>query len=221
MLFFHFLIWLKFTALGAIYGRMDGGGIADVKEWVERSLIMFAFVLSCAPFAGVVSVGAYLGVVGIATGHGQYFLETTIKAMSAERFDFVVRLFFGADPRTAVELKPWRGEKWNNAPQEIKDSLFLKMQDYGLSKLYWRNIFGMCVTGSLVGLPAFILAILYGQAVGVLFLLTGPIKAFSYMFAWNFYKTTVTAEYINGGLRNNLCLCIIYLMLGIFTKGFL
>lgn len=210
---FYILIALKCILLGAVYGRLDGGGLAKVSEWVERSLIMFFFVLTCAPFAGYWAFLSYTGVVGIATGHGQYFLDLPIKALSGERFDFIVRLLFGDDPRTNKKYIKYRDDEWVNAPRASKDQLHLRMKDYGLNKLYWRNVFGMFVTGSLVGLPAFILSMYFGEFAGALFLLTGVVKALAYMIGQKFWGSTEPAEYINGGLRNVICLLIVALVI--------
>lgn len=208
---FYLLIALKVVLLGAVYGRLDGGGIAKCSEWIERSLIMFFFVLACVPFAGYWSFFAYAGVIGIATGHGQYFLDLNIKAVSGERTDFITRLIFGKDPRTKIEYLTYRDDYWGNAPRYIKDKIHLEMQDYGLNKLYWRGVCGMFVTGSLVGLPAFIVSMCFGQIEGALFLLTGPAKALGYILGQKFWASTEPAEYINGGLRNVVCLGVVAL----------
>lgn len=205
-MFFAFLISIKFILLGAVYGRLDGGGIAKVSEWVERSLVMFSFVLACASFSGLWSLLAYLGVVGIATGHGQYFLARTVKYVKPEKFDFIVRMAFGPDPRSNTAFS---GFPPMYAP--IEDA----MKAYGLKKLYWRCVFGMFVTGTLVGIPAFVIAAAFGKLYGVLFLLTGVVKAISYMIGWQFFKSTEPAEYINGGARNAVCLAVIFYALSI------
>ena len=198
------LIFLQNVALGAILGRVDGGGIAKVPEWVERSLIMLYFVLACAPFAGLWSLAAYLGVVGIATGHGQYFPSMVIKAIAPERVDFIVRLFFGEDPRTAERYKALRGVLNADIPE-----LYLVVNAYGRDRLFKRCAFGMFVNGTLVGLPAFILSMFFGQFYGALFLLTGVVKSVSYMVGWKVFKNTESAEYLNGAGRNALALSVL------------
>lgn len=208
---FYLLIAAYVIFLGAVFGRLDGGGIAKVSEWLERSLIMFFFVLACAPIAHYWAILAYFGVVGIATGHGQYFLNLSAKAVSGERTDFIARFIFGDDPRTNIKYIKYRNDGWSDAPQEIKDQIYLEMQDYGLNKLYWRNVFGMFVTGSLVGIPACIISISFGELYGLLFLLTGPAKAIAYMMGQKFWGNTEQAEFINGGLRNGICLAIVTL----------
>jgi len=204
MTFFLILAALHVVFLGAIYGRLDGGGIASVNEWVERTLIMFFFVLACAPFADYWAVLAYIGVAGIATGHGLYWLSRTVKYTTPERLDFFLRPFFGADPRTNIALK--------NAP--VAD-VQAAMQTYGLKKLYWRCAAGMFVTGTLVGLPALVLALVYGEWIAaVCFAATGIVKALAYMTGYAIFgpttRETEFAEYANGAARNALCLTAIY-----------
>lgn len=213
MTFFLILISIYWIFLGAIWGRIDGGGIAKVSEWVERILVMISFVISTATFASVWSLFALIGVAGIATGHGQWFLSRTIKAIGPEKLDFIVKLFFGQDPRTKEGYKAWRDDNWINVPDAIVEEIAREMKAYGDKKLYWRCVFGMFVSGTLVGLPAFVLCMLYQQWYGVLFLLTGVVKAASYVIGWTFFKSTEPAEYINGGGRNLICFLVMYLAL--------
>ena len=213
MTLFIILASIHVVFLGAVYGRLDGGGIAKTSEWIERTLIMFFFVLACAPFAEYWALLAYAGVLGIATGHGQYFLDRAIKAMAPESFDFIVRLFFGEDPRTDNSYKNVRDDNLSIISPAYK-SIKQYMEVYGMKKLYWRNVFGMGCTGFLVGLPAAILAIVFGAYLpATLFLLTGPIKSIAYMVGYKFWKATEPAEYINGGLRNVICMAVMLLLL--------
>lgn len=189
MTLFIILATIKVVFLGAIYGRLDGGGLANVREWSERSLIMFFFVLACAPFAGLWALLAYLGAIGLATGHGQYFPSLTIKYIKPQGVDFIVKLFYGTDPRTV------------NGDADV----------YGMKKLARRARFGMFVTGTLVGLPACIIALCFGAFVpALLFSLTGVVKAFAYSIGYKYFKSTEIAEYVNGGGRNLLCLIAIF-----------
>lgn len=215
MIFFLFVVSIYWVFLGAIWGRIDGGGIADVKEWVERILVMISFVISTAVFASAWSLFALTGMVGIATGHGQWFLSRTIKAIKPEKLDFIVTYLFGQDPRTKEDYKAWRGDNWINAPDAIVEEITRELKVYSDSKLYWRCVFGMFVSGTVVGLPAFFLSIFFGEWAGCLFLLTGVAKALAYIISDVFFKRTEPAEYINGGLRNVICLAIIFLSLGV------
>lgn len=196
---FLILFAIYWIVPGAIWGRVDGGGIAKVSEWVERTFVMLPFLISTAVIAGPWCFTAYSGVAAIATGHGQYFLARMIKYVKPEFFDFLVRPFFGADPRSNPAFK--------NFPVgygPIEEAV----KQYGRTKLYWRCVFGMFVTGTLLGLPAFVLCMVYQKWYGALFLLTGIVKALSYMIAYAIFKDTKQAEYINGALRNTICLGI-------------
>jgi hypothetical protein len=174
---------------------------------------MFFFVLACAPFADLWALFAYVGVIGIATGHGQYFLIRAVKALSGERFDFIVRLFFGRDPRTDIKYLQYRDDNSVNLPTAVRDEIRQKMSDYGLSKLYWRGVFGMFVTGSFTGLFAAIVALCFDQyLIAFIFALTGVAKALAYMISDKIWNNTEGAEYINGGWRNAICLAVIGLL---------
>lgn len=180
---------------GAKWGRMDGGGGWSTPEWVERTAVMLPFVAACVPWAGWWAVLAYAGVVGIATGHGQYFLDLKFKFISAEKIDPFVRIFFGRDPRTQV------------APGALASAIYR----YGINKLYWRNVFGMYVLGTLVGLPSAILAASFGHWLFAgLFLLTGVSKAVAYMAGEKWGSGTKTAEWVNGTLRTATALAVFW-----------
>lgn len=196
------VFFVQNVLLGALYGRMDGGGGPKTPEIVERSLILFYFIMACLPFAGWYSPLAFAGIAGIATGHGLYFLARSVKATTPEFFDFIVRAFFGEDPRTSRQFEHLRGIAPEKLSPDQSAAIKSAMDKYGMTKLYWRCVFGMAVTGSMVGLPAAILALYFGaywQA--ALFALTGPIKAFSYAVTWHLFKDTAPAEWLNGGLR--------------------
>lgn len=208
--FFSTLISIHMIFLGAIYGRLDGGGITKVYEWLERTLIMFFFVIACAPFAGFWAMFSYTGVAGIATGHGQYFLNRMIRAVEPETLDFIVRLFFGTDPRSQDKYAEYFTVHIDGHPPEIVNQIRSDSIKYGMIKLYWRNVFGMFVTGSFLGLPAVILMSIFGAWIpAALFGLTGVAKAFAYMAGYAINGQTEPAEYINGALRNVICLAVL------------
>ncbi len=181
---------LQAVLLGAIFGRVDGGGLFKWNELVERLAVMSYFVIACIPSSSLYSVLALLGMFGIATGHGQYFLSMMLKKCKPEFFDFIVKLVYGEDPRT----------KANYIDGTLVDT----------KVLYKRNVFGMCVTGSLVGLPAAVLCLATGNIYGLVLLLTGPVKGFSYLVCDKLGFGTEGAEYLNGALRTLLaCIALI------------
>lgn len=205
MIFLIVIFFLQNLVLGAILGRMDGGGPPKTPEWLERSLIMAYFVLACMPYAGWFSLLAGVGAFGIATGHGSYFLARTIIATEPERLDFIVRLFFGEDPRSAYKFEHLRG----NEHYSLTDTAAIDadMKQYGMTKLYWRGAFGMFVTGTLVGLPGVLLCLYFGAWLPALLLsLTGVVKAAAYVIAYELWESTEPAEYGNGGARTALAL---------------
>lgn len=187
-----YFLYLVNVFNGAWLGRMWGGGKPSLPRWLKGSLIMSYFVLGCYPFAHYYAIIAALGIFGVSTGHGQYFLARIIKHIEAEKVDPIVKLFFNKDPRVEQPI------------------LQPMVENYGMTKLYWRCVFGMFVTGQLVGLPAMILAISFHAYIpAILFSLTGVAKAFSYIISYKLWKNTECAEWINGGLRTALALAII------------
>lgn len=198
------LIIIQFIALGAVYGRINGGGFED-QRLISRIIIMSAFVLACSVYVNWWALFAFLGVFGIATGHGQYFLDRQLVGQRerVERLDFIVKWVFGKD---------WR-ENYSQ-DHEFTKAETDKFYSEIYRPLYWRNAFGMFLTGSLVGLPSAVIMLCIGQYVpALLFACTGVAKALAYMIG-NFIQDkfgkqgTVIAEYLNGGLRNALCLLV-------------
>ena len=218
-----FLFILTLCLIGGWLARIDGGAPPYVNEWLERLLCISFFVYSTyAITQDAWALAALAGIFGLATGHGQYFLNRAVKAIEPERLDFIVRLAFGDDPRTADKYAQWRGEKWNSAPKSVRQAVENDMHAYGYKRLYWRNVFGMFVTGSLVGLPCAIIAIVYGAYVDSLILaLTGFAKAGGYIIAYAAYTKgylkklgkyldhdTAMGEFLNGFMRTFLALFI-------------
>lgn len=217
-----------YIILCLVYGwfaRMDGGAPPKVNEWVERLLCISVFTYTAWTISqDWWTLVSLLGIFGLATGHGTYFLNRMVKAVEHERLDFLVRPFFGADPRANKKYKAYRGSKWNSAPKSIRVQVEADMHAYGYTKLYWRNVFGMFVTGSLVGIPTAILAVVYGAYIDSIFIAcTGFAKSFAYMAGYFMYKKgwlqnlsttkigkylnhdTAMGEYLNGVLRTALC----------------
>lgn len=216
---FFWITGIYIIIQGAVFGRADGSGLLGTSEWTERTLIMLFFVLGCVPFAGWWGALAYAGVVGIATGHGQYFLSRAIKEQVSgkEKVDPFVSLFFGKDPR---DNKNFIGMN------EGHPDILKAVMSYGFTKLYWRNVLGMFSTGFLVGLPASVVAVCFGEyTVAGLFLLTGLVKAVAYVLGDGVKRLfpkvhdTVIGEYANGAGRNILFLLVIFHLIstGVFT----
>lgn len=183
---------------------MDGGAPPKTPEIVDRLLCISPFVFVGCLLYGWWGIGASLGVLGLATGHGQYFMARVLKHIKPEKVDFLLVPFFGKDYRTTL-----------NPNFDPSSSLYQYYIDRIYPKLYWRNVAGMCLTGLLVGLPIAIVAAFHGDyKLAGLFCLTGPLKGLSYMVGWHYKdlfklkhleKDTEKAEFLNGFLRSLLC----------------
>lgn len=198
------LLILGISLLWGWFGRMDGGAPPKIPNIVERFLCLFPFIFVACTFYGWWGTFASLGLLGIVTGHGQYFLYRLLKPCNPERVDFLLVPFFGKDYRTTLD---------KNTPITKEQSDYYYKNKY--EKMYWRNVAGMFLTGLLVGFPASIVSYAHGDIIiGSLFLLTGPIKSISYMIGWELRNVlhikyldedTAKAEFINGFLRTLLC----------------
>lgn len=186
------------SLVGGYFAAMDGGFPPKwMPNWIERLLCMSFVVAACVPFASWWSILALIGMVGIVTGPGQFFLARECKAINPQGIDFIVRLFFGKDWRTKFP------EKHIFSANEI-DYYYANVFD----KLYWRCAFGLGLRGLLFALPAAILAVCFEQYEAMCyFLLTGPGTAIAYMIGYKLNRTsTAPAEWINGTIRTALVL---------------
>lgn len=199
------VFFIQSAFLGAMFARMDGGGVFESAQWTQRSLVMSQIILGCIPFAGWYALAAFAGVLGIILGHGTYMPTLAPQPSSPERLDFIVRLFFGRDPRAGEEFKQWRDLPANQIPKEITAKVRAAMEAYGVSRLRRRAYFGMFVTGSITGLPAAILALYFGAYIpAALFAMTGIAKAGGYWIGWTFWRNTEAGEWTHGALRATL-----------------
>jgi len=203
---FYFLLPTLVGSYGALTARLDGAG--TLPKILSRFLCILPFALGCYVFAGWCSIFALLGFLGIATGHGQYFLDAQNKAMSPEFFDKVVSLIFGNDPRVNSFFLYYRDDMWKSAPEPVKEFLKEDIERYGRKKLYWRCLCGMLVTGTVVGLPAAILSAVFELPlfVTLVFLSTGIVKAVAYYVGQKIFNSTEYAELINGAVRTLIVL---------------
>lgn len=100
------------TLIGAFLYRWRGMA-HPLKKYTPRPLSQIAFALPYAfavyfyyyPITGnwaflIAAAALIVTTLGILAGHGQYFLPSSIKAILPERVDFIVKWFFGDDPRT-------------------------------------------------------------------------------------------------------------------------
>lgn len=202
---FNIIFSLYWVLQNAVLGRADGSSLLDLKNWVEKSLITLYFVLASAPHAGVWGLLSAAGMAGVATGHGQYLPAMSAVRVTPEKLDFVLLPFFGKDPRATGYVNTTTGAEQMSVAKK-------QMGEYGMTKLYWRCVAGMFVTGSVVGLPAAGIAVAFDEWVAAgAFSMTGVAKAISYMIGNKFFGKnddagSVAAEWVNGGLRGLITL---------------
>lgn len=203
--------------------RMDGGGPPKTPEIVERLIVMLPVLAYGSLYGWVAMFIASVGVVGRATGHGLYFLARQIKATTPEFFDFILRPFFGRDPRTADEFADLRGLRVEEIPVERLKEINAAVDAYGYTRLYWRCVAGMSLTGLIVTLPLAGILIAAGEVLSpMIVLLAGAQKGFSYIVgytihtkSWNrnfpmyLHDDTEIAEFLNG-LLLSLLLAVAY-----------
>lgn len=218
------LAYILAPFIGGWFARMDGGAPPRVNEWIERTLCMSFFLYATWMITqDWWAAAAYAGVLGLATGHGQYFLSRQIRPISPEKVDFIVRLFWPDDPRSNKNFEHLFDKPLKQIPESVTIVLRRDSERYGMKKLYWRNVTGMFCTGFLVGLPAGIIAIVYGAYLSALFFLcTGFAKSISYILGYSLYQAglleklgkhldhaTAAGEYANGFIRTLFCILAI------------
>ena len=100
-----------------------------------------------------------------ATGHGQYMsLGTVWKPIKPEKLDWVVRLWFGVDPRTRNPLLE---------PEDIYD----------------RCLLGLAVTGVAAVIGGVIALGYLNPIAGLILAIGGALKAVSYTIGWYLYPS--------------------------------
>lgn len=191
MLVAEFIIVLFVILAMGWVGRMDGHAPPDTPEWFERVLCMVPVLALAAACHPLYVFPSFAGVIGIITGHGQYFLSRAVKAIEPEKIDFIIRLFFGKDPRAADEFKHLRGISENDLSQEDKALIYRAITDYGRERLYWRNVAGLSLGGSIVTIPLSIILIIKGAFIAApIALAAGAQKGLSYMAGYKLADTS-------------------------------
>lgn len=184
-------------------GRMDGGATPKTPEWFERFLVMapiVAFGFACGIGPGITSIA---GTVGVATGHGQFFLARLIKAVKPEATDFLIRPFFGEDPRCRKEFVALRGVSHDALSPDQREAIKHVMETYGMRKLYWRCVAGLAITGGLVTLPlALAVLIQHKFLLAAVIVLVGVQKPLGYMLG-NYLYTTNRTNWLPEGLKED------------------
>lgn len=150
---FKNFLWSSFFALGTYYTANSVGESALV-TWVLTILCLALCLLK-------------------ATGHGTYFLARPLKGLKEqiERFDFIVTALFGEDWRTNYP----EGHKFT--AQEKK-----YFQEAIYDDLYFRNVFGMALTGFLAVSGAVLAFSYINPLAGLIVALGGCMKGLCYAF---------------------------------------
>jgi len=123
--------------LGAVLSRLHGAG------WLVKSVMSTLWALPFAalpawyfwpdPYALLAIPCLALCALGKSTSHGQWYsLATVWKYIEPERMDFVIKWFFGEDPRSKI------GKSVKPIYREIR-----------MNRLYWRCVAGMALKGFL------------------------------------------------------------------------
>lgn len=186
------MLFMAFITGAALY-RLRGMGketTFDFKRPIEQAAFCFVFLaaMQCFHVEFIFSTVCYIIAVAICcTGHGQYFPAMMAKAIEPERLDFIVKWFYGDDPRTEDKLVI-----------EVEEAINL----YGRTKLYNRCLFGMIITGGFVSLMPGIAIAFSNIGAGLMVAVSGFVfKPLAYDVAHRIWKNTDHAEYIYGGLQ--------------------
>lgn len=192
------ILILLFSLAGAAAMRMHGGGGPDLGKWFDRFFALSLFAVAIAPISEWYALLAYLGMAGIATGHGMYspaLMAKYIPPKNIENFDFIVKWFYGDDPRTDTALAG-----------QYENSAVITLAIAGYKNLASRCRFGRFVTGSIVGLPSAAMAFDAGEPLFALpFLLTGVCKALAYDIGWRWKASTEYGEALTGATWGLIC----------------
>lgn len=202
MLVFLIINSLLLIAVSAVVSRAIGSE-GDYPRWLER-LIGAALFFYPATFYGPYGLISFIGTLGIVTGHGQYFLDLQIKAIKAEKIDFIVSLFWGKDPRTQYG-------HLSGAAQTA--SVNKAVNEYGMRKLYWRCVTGWSVKGLLTALPAAGTLSFFAPNVGMIYLLYALFLPASYMVSYKFFNRSEPAEYMKGAARGFIASMILWILI--------
>lgn len=157
-------ILLALPFLGALLSRISGGMKPTLPGKLAQclySLLYFAAPL-CLGFAWPWSVLAGgMAFVGKITGHGQYMdLGSWLLKTSPERVDFIVKWIFGDDPN-------------------VTQTTILQPGNY------WRDFFGLAVTGMLCAFGLFLALCFHGLFVPAFVVLAGgAAKSLAYDAGW-------------------------------------
>lgn len=196
-------VWIvSMSAMTGAFGYRMRGGPPSWPRPIEQCIYcsVYLLILLGLDVTWWKAMIAYAAAVGfVLTGHGLYFLAMSVKAAAPERFDFILKPFFGIDPRASDEFKYLRGRAPETYSSEERQNISQAMLSYGMRRLYWRCVSGLALTGFLVTLiPGFVLAFDHPIA-GIFLALSGAVKGPAYAIADRFGWGTEGGEYSTGG----------------------
>lgn len=189
---------LAIPLLGALISRAHGAG------WLPKVILSLLWAL---PFAALPAAHFWLNwwsllavlclgfcALGKSMAHGQWMsLGTVWKYIKPERMDFIIKWFFGNDPRSLVA-------KTVNITREIK-----------YNKLYWRCVSGMALKGVLSVSGAVVTFGFINPWFSVIMLVSGASCGLAYMIGWAVYPkhATVIGEVLKGVFAyGGLAICL-------------
>lgn len=221
------ITFMLFTAAvtGAVFYRMRGGAPSWPRP-LEQILFctVFGVVMAALAVAWGWQLAAFaLAVVSCLTGHGQFFLEQTVKPIEPERLDFLLRPVFGRDPRTDERFQQYWDDdgdgdtQWLEGYADAVDQISALIKDYGPAKLYWRSVAGMALTGGAVSLAPGLALMLAGHVpAGLAVAASGFIsKGTAYAISHKLGQGTEGGEYGHGALQWFLVVLAAVLALGL------
>lgn len=188
------------------------GAIAVLTAFLSGASILMASLW----FIGVTAVAG----VAISTGIGQYFTyKYSIKYITAEAIDPLVRLLFGKDPRTVANSEVKAKLNALNDYSKLEQEIWI----YGEDKLFKRNIFGMSLLGFARGLGLYSCLFFYSHPVlAVVMMLACGLQGLAYYIPakyFNFDQTkhpTMYSEYITNAFVACGFVIVIITLLGVY-----
>lgn len=181
------LVTLLLTLPYGWVGRMKGGAPPKLPYGLDAWVYAVPFAILGGLIGGWLGVllGLFPAFLSARLGHGQYLnppVWANTNPRSPEKIDFLVKLFFGKDPKTTNEYK--------NASHSDRDII---LREYGENKSYWRSLLGMSLTG-FVSVLGLLPLCLYNGDISMFFglLITGFVsKGLAYAIGWKIFPDYV------------------------------
>lgn len=212
---------LLFVLYGGFVSRWQGGGFFHAPKalinlaWAAPIAMVCALVLHSASGDSTMATAAFfvvtaLCVAGKGTGHGQYMsLGRVVKYMEPERLDFIVRLFYGRDPRTLGILDC-----------SCRICAKERLDQYGHSRLVRRCLFGLSVIGMAAVFGGFAALVVVKPLAARALLFAGVTKAYWYWGGWCIQDGIYDgADGVGTAIGETLSGAAVYLVIGLICVG--